>query len=1312
MAIQTLSSIPFSVTGGLTAWDTDNIEYSPQDVNNTLSGYTNKLTTFIFAVSSYGGDIIQHNTERIGLSKIVWDFGDGTITKGFSASHVYTIPGVYNVQLVAYNNNGEETYSTHTRQLSVSDFIEDRLYRPYDDIINLLNIPAGTGGSLQMPITVERYNSWQSYPALSAAGYTLNLYASGSRARRLDIDRFSDYKWSHLDKTWSFYEKLTADDGTIDYGPIGKIKTVDEEIYITKGINSFNRATSSAPDAIFVGTSGTSEFFYGDDVAKNYSTGTDDSPVFLFASLDTTQFPYLTESRRKVTYDIPSLKHQETYTIVIPVKTRFSRATELSFTSNGLLEMPISNIKWQSVEVPFVINLINRYNSRAEDYPVLTINSTTTPDSGTWVVNVSVVSGQDTNFRLLSADFFKTKDNQLPNVVDSIYRGYFIPRETGDNVQLKGEVVINDPPHSDRDILFGFLTNPQYDKVYRVAPGQKYAFDGDTGKLNVTLPGNRTAHALSAGGFYPISVVPVTASYINNDIYAYFADTHNDKVYKYDNNMTLLSTYDFNQKIDIATTGSTTSATLISINDKDNPDRLTPSDIAIDGNKQLWITMHDGNLVVRLDPERSTEAATGTGWVDRVIRDDTNITYNDVLDNWSGTAGVSYLTLVSATSGLAGMNLTEPTSVDCDIDNNIWISYSNPLNGFVIKYDTSVDPCSAMFKYNFPDYEAPTDIVIDNDSNLWVCTQKHFIRGTVSEWTGDVTASKQGHTFNFQFGSDHPFQAGQLIRFEPGTFTNPAGFVGQQNYDGTHIIEAVSARYVEVHPYAGLVHSTQTNNTQTLTVATTVKSYKSDNLYKFSPDGTMLFSVSGLHMPSYVIVDNYQNAWVTHDTNTISRITSGGDLDIHIPVLHTDFVELSGGKSANPTLYGIKQHLGGIACDFYNQLWVINSYENRVYYLPLYNMSLSGTQYIDQDVSVGGTGSNLFQAIGDWTSYEWFNKYAQLQGIRTITGSTTFTIYPSTGQYHITKFGEDFDPAETIKSYRQQPFLKEYNKLFDDIIGQSVGTLSSDPTTLGKLTYEKISNFLDNHSDVDTCTINALYSLCEQHGVSIDNYNFQFPSGVKRILDLTSIHRNKLWGERSKYARDFDGLSEFAGYNADQPAPATRPVNIGLKTVTTDSGATAYHVDELDTGTYMVTAGTKIVAKQLYDNQFKIINPMYLSGTGSEPFSASVGSSSLVWSYPLSAYHVNWGWGLYNDINGIDIKEYYKFYSYNQEYNNTQQEGIIDWDNPLTTLVDNLCTINTWTEDDGIIDIMLDYELRKGLNMFTDTISAGTPTYQ
>jgi len=45
------------------------------------------------------------------------------------------------------------------------------------------------------PFRVKTLNSWQSYPALSAIGYTINFYASGAGGDYIAATDFYNNKW-------------------------------------------------------------------------------------------------------------------------------------------------------------------------------------------------------------------------------------------------------------------------------------------------------------------------------------------------------------------------------------------------------------------------------------------------------------------------------------------------------------------------------------------------------------------------------------------------------------------------------------------------------------------------------------------------------------------------------------------------------------------------------------------------------------------------------------------------------------------------------------------------------------------------------------------------------------------------------------------------------------------------------------------------------------------------------------------------------------------------------------------------------------
>jgi hypothetical protein len=58
---------------------------------------------------------------------------------------------------------------------------------------------------------------------------------------------------------------------------------------------------------------------------------------------------------------------------------------------------------------------------------------------------------------------------------------------------------------------------------------------------------------------------------------------------------------------------------------------------------------------------------------------------------------------------------------------------------------------------------------------------------------------------------------------------------------------------------------------------------------------------------------------------------------------------------------------------------------------------------------------------------------------------------------------------------------------------------------------------------------------------------------------------------------------------------------------------------------------------------------------------------------------------------------YYEFYEFIPSYDLKQLEGYINWDNPQTTLSENISTNSQWFSHEGFLDTQLSYELYKGL---------------
>lgn len=480
-------------------------------------------------------------------------------------------------------------------------------------------------------------------------------------------------------------------------------------------------------------------------------------------------------------------------------------------------------------------------------------------------------------------------------------------------------------------------------------------------------------------------------------------------------------------------------------------------------------------------------------------------------------------------------------------------------------------------------------------------------------------------------------------------------------------------------------------------------------LYKFSGvDGSLLYTVSGLYAPSHVTVDKNQNVWVADhvdrllgfvntDGSAIGEVQAGNNKEI---------LRGYGAHISDPEIDGITQqvftpvdqHITGLACDLDNRLNVINSFENRVYFIQVSgtsaNLKKTRIELEEKDAfrrPINGYRMP-YQAFGDFTGFDWFNKYQYYPEIDIVGTSISFNIYPSGGQYNISKINENYDAAETIKSYRQQEFLINSKVFFDDFYGEIVGDGESDPMEIGKLTYEKISNFILNHSDVDTCNVNSLYSYCLQQNIPIANYNLPYPPALKRVVDLGSIKHKKLWGERSKNQTNFD---------LDHPAGSDISSNLGnkipLSAVTT---------------TYMVTAGEPIILRQLFNNEFKVITPMVIDNPKTFGSNLYTLSTFPLTSYPLSSYSSNWGWNIDPDavnpsVSGVEIANYYDFYEFKPGFENTQLEGVIDWTSS-NTVVESQSGINDWIKGDGILENMIEYQIRKGTYSFDDSSSGGT----
>ena len=1312
---------------------------------------------------------------------VLWDFGDGTYGTGLTARHTYTWPGIYNVRSILYDQYGNQLVNNIVPSVSAYNVLDDWLELDYSLPNFTAEIPAGEMGFHDSTpgFKVNRTNSWQTFPSVSAAGgYSLFLHASGSLSNRLNVANFYNEKWSHLDQTWAFYKQKQTSAGTTDWEPISSIGTTSESIYYRVIDTDWNIAPclSSDPGASFVGTSGTCTFKYIDDLPKHNfpntkqtSTGSQEPPVLLIASFDTTNFPSSRAATitEKNTYNFTGLPLTEGPKLTIPIKTIPTPGKGFKITATGQSQMPISNIKWQGTPIPFFVSMTNNSGYVIETYPEMEGNYGTEV-SFPEVININL---QDNYGNIQPAGWYYDSLTQLPGKLKSRLFGFFVPGLPVYNMQTTGATLCAYMslirPFSG---LSGIFTLPDPDRAYVGVPFQ----DGTNLHKVITLKNNvnpiggtaiYTYDSNTIREIYGTATVIDRYDDVNPLTNTWVVDPQLDRIHKMDSNGSIILTISADDVISKVLYGDpfTPVSEISQISGS-----MGMLGIALDEGKDVWVTCKDAGTVSKFD-----------GVSGQML----NLVYADELSAGLTTDTVSGLTGVAGPfvpylNGLSGL---EPGPIDIDVDSNVWVGYTNPLSSFVQKISSTGEVLSA-YRYGFEVGERPVGIVADNQNNIFVITSFWGANYPTSTATlssvsayRDVNSSYQqfltgmnpredGITEYFGYKMSDPYndalQSGvtavSSLSSLSGISTFPLssiagyGAIRVEGFDDLRTIPGTSNQrcdsvfntwgwhtgtlrgsspdttnnvfYITPHitkQYLEDCPEDYSANVTTVASSVLLTYHPGGRLYKFDSDtGSLVYTISGLYAPSYITVDRNQNVWVADHTDRImgfknrtgeqfANIQAGDDATILSTIGETLTAKLPYSKVLN---YPVMQHIKGLDCTLTNRLNVINSLENRFYYIQLQgtNPNLITKSHITLDPSVEYNTTS--QAYGDFTGFQWTNKYKIYPELYNTGNSVSFNVYPSGGLYNLTKFNEDFDASDTVKSYRMQEHLIDDNNFFNNLYGEIVGDGDAHPTEIGKLTYEKIANFLDNTNNIDTCEINALHSLANQHNVPIADFNFAYPPELRRVLNIGSISHKRLWGERSKFNENFDldyGAGDIRPQNLGDIIPLTSKYQTALSNGVTAVSALSGLSGLPFSYNYMLTAGKPLVLRQLFNNEFKLIVPMVIDNAGTFGSGLYPTSQYPLTSYPLSSYSNSWGWNIDpnavdDSVSGADLFNYFDFYEYKSGFDNTQKEGVIDWSGP-GEIHEGRNSLSEWEGDWGMLENIIDHTIKSGTYMFEDS---------
>jgi len=138
--------------------------------------------------------------------------------------------------------------------------------------------------------------------------------------------------------------------------------------------------------------------------------------------------------------------------------------------------------------------------------------------------------------------------------------------------------------------------------------------------------------------------------------------------------------------------------------------------------------------------------------------------------------------------------------------------------------------------------------------------------------------------------------------------------------------------------------------------------------------------------------------------------------------------------------------------------------------------------------------------------------------------------------------------------------------------------------------------------------------------------------------------------------------------------------------------------DLLDVESTLLYTGNQshnIIALEKFSEEYTLLNTNILSATNVDYIDVN--------TYALSSYNNTWGWGpiLPANVDGIDIKDYYEFYEFNNTIEGSLLQKFIDFDNANNTYLTAAATFADYSDKWGIAESVISHNLYTNLNLIS-----------
>lgn len=269
--------------------------------------------------------------------------------------------------------------------------------------------------------------------------------------------------------------------------------------------------------------------------------------------------------------------------------------------------------------------------------------------------------------------------------------------------RLVAETIIDPPMYFNHDVLYYYMCNPSNDFFMQIKPAyyRNYTYGEDgftqtyTSPLTTLTPGN--------SGLYGFAVEPL------GDVVMVDGDT--DKIIRYWRNNS--------NRIEIPIHSLLPE---VSANHyPGNPEEYgySPSSVSIDSQLDYWVTLYDAVSTVKISGKTNEIIACAECPVDNIITDGRNV---DPDHMWSETPTYGTSGIEGHVQGEYGENLIKPTVVETCKNDDIVVSYSNPLCSFIVRYDKNGKALNKVDNQGSHRYY-PGEMCVDVSDHVWAVTE-------------------------------------------------------------------------------------------------------------------------------------------------------------------------------------------------------------------------------------------------------------------------------------------------------------------------------------------------------------------------------------------------------------------------------------------------------------------------------------------------------------------------------------------------------------------------------------------------------------